>query len=407
MAKISELTTLTAPVTSSDLAMMIRPNALGGYSSYKTPLDNFGRIRVTGSIGVTGSMVITGSGDSLIISGSGLFGSGNSVGFYGANKMAAMAHGSNGYARTELATGFTLHYKGGLHVWSSGSESPWSSGSNYMWYNIAQSKVPFGGLQQYGYIVRSQYAGTTQGSASYLTFTPTASQALWVLRPSFNDQTDAYASSQFGDAFDLSNPPGDVHALTFKVVTGSGVAQFSVLTAGPENSEYSTGSFAAVGSSGRYGGFRMPYGTIFAPRAYGVQLGNLGIASYTTAVKMGFENGGGIGHIVLCSGSNMPGVYSSYSASLGLIVTDGDLLLYTGAFNEGGVRIIGSTRTTGSITVGGYLNLQDGAVAGLGASDVRSGSMTYVSSSGELLVFTGDGATTHRGATGWKVATLT
>ena len=45
MAKISELNTLAAPITSSDLVMIIRPGPGGiGYQSFKSPMQNFGNL---------------------------------------------------------------------------------------------------------------------------------------------------------------------------------------------------------------------------------------------------------------------------------------------------------------------------------------------------------------------------
>lgn len=414
MAKISELTTLTAPVTSSDLTVMIRPNAGGGYSSFKSSISNIGNLKVTSSLGVTGSVTITGS-ESIIISGSGFLGTGTSTAYVGPNKVSNYGTDSNGYGRTELGINVINAYKTGLNIWSSGSVYTWGSGSTYMWYNIGQSKTPYGGVSQYGYIVRSQYQGTTVGSSSYNSVA-TASQALWVCRPTFNDQTDAYGSSPYMDAFDANHPAGNTNALVFRIITGSSGGtpwQGHSLSIGVDDNSYSTGTYSGVASAGAGSALRMLSGSIYAPSSFGFRLGNFGGISYTNHTRLGFDLNGD-GYIALGT-ANASSLLSTpnVSASLALYASNGNIVISTGfggVFSGYRTIFYGSQSTTGSINSTGYINLPRGSSDSLPitvAAELFTGSMAFDTSSMNMVVFTGDGATTFNGTDGWKIVTLT
>lgn len=409
MAKISELTTLTSPITSSDLVMVIRPASGGGYASFKSPLNQFGNVGFTGSAEMTSSVGIKMSGSFAAAT------VGASI--VGPLKYSTyIKNGLNGYSRVELGGNYSQPYLSGLNIFNSSSLLDWGSGSGFMWYNVGQSKTPFGGVSQYGYIVRSQYQGTTVGSASYFSLA-TASQAIWVLRPTFNDQIDNAANnSYYCNAIDISNPSLQ-HALVYKVITGSygnTGSMLSVISIGVDDNSYSAGTFSGVTSAGAGSAIRMLSGSLYMPSSFGFKLGHFGGVSYTNQVRLGCDLGGD-GYIAFSSASSGPGLVSipsTTSASLALSTTSGDILISTGIGGTFGLNrtiIYGSLSTTGSINSTGYINLPKGNSSTLGiatAAEKFTGSMAFDTSSMNMVVFTGDGSTTFAGSTGWKVVTL-
>lgn len=410
MPKISELTTLTAPVTSSDLTVMIRPTAGGGYASFKTRITNIGNLTVTSSMGITGSTIITGSGASMIFSGSGLFGAYPANLYLEANKIRTNAQTIDGMANISLGNDMSLPYRGGLDIWQSGSALSYGSGSTYMFCNFGQTKTPFGGFTQNGYVIRSQYQ-TTQGSSSFKGM-PTASVALWRLSPSFNDQTDNNANSRWVNAIDI-NPVAGTPDLAYYIVTGS-YGLRTTLQVGRDDGTNSTGTYSSISDAGR-DGIRVLSGSLFMPSAWGVKLGHLGMVSYTNQVRVGCDLQGD-GYIAFGSSSNANGLLSTpdVSASLALVTSQGNIILSTGIggqFSNSKIIMYGGQSVTGSINSTGYLSLPKGNEYTLGiavaSSELLTGSIAFNTSSMNLVVFTGNGTTTFAGSAGWKVATLT
>lgn len=306
-------------------------------------------------------------------------------------------------------------------MFNSSSALDYGSGSTYMWYNLGQSKNPYGGVSQYGYIVRSQYNGTTVGSSSYNNSLTTASQAIWFCRPTFNDQSDNSANTiNTLDALDANHSFENgayVHGLTLKVVTGSvnGIGKMiTSLEIGPVPNDVSVGTYSSVGGSGAFGGIKMVSGSIYAPGSFGTRLGNLGIVSYTNQVRLGNDDAGD-GYIAFGSGSNASGMMGTppASSSLALVTSNGNIVISTGLgglFSGMRTIIYGSQSTTGSINSTGFINLPRGNSVTLGissASELMTGSIAFDTGSMNVVVFTGNGSTTFAGSTGWKVVTLT
>lgn len=408
MAKISELTTLTAPITSSDLAMMIRPNSGGGYSSYKTKLNWFGELS-SSSGGITASGVRSEYssflGDMMpsVFNGYGLTSTMTSS--YGRSVVRVGAAGS-------------LSYRGGVSGWNQGYEGQWGSGSVYNFVLLGTSRCPDGGVSELGFILKGATQGTRQGSGSYGVF-PTASATVWCLNMSNTDQTpQSLSSTSTQNAAELD---GASYHLQMAVITSS-IGTSSLLMVGKtvgSVDEYSTSNGAG------HRGIRIDQGSVYAPQSYQTRLGNFGLITYSDGnyscsqsghIRLSHDYSSGGCYLAFASGSSGVGGMNSYpsvTASAVLCSNGGDILITTGFpgfVNSARTIIFGSLSTTGSINSTGYINLPRGCSSGsLGistAAEKMTGSMAFDTGSLQMVVFTGNGSTTYGGSTGWKVVTL-
>jgi hypothetical protein len=391
---------------------MIRPTAGGGYASFKTPLDNFGKLRVTGSLGITGSIYITGS-EIIQITGSGLFGARQSSYTVGSNGYTVVSEMANGLSKISIGNDSTLPYRSGFNIWQSSSLNDYGSGSGYTFLNFGQSKTPYGGIMQHGYVIRSQYAGTTVGSASFYNM-PTASVCLWRITPSFNDQTDGVGSALYVNALNINQVYVNSASpeLSFAAFTGS-YGLRTLLSIGLDDGTFSTGKYSGISQAGLHG-IRCISGSLFMPSSWGFKLGHFGGVSYSNHVRLGNDLNGD-GYIAFASGADASGMLSTpnVSASLALVTGNGNIVISTGFGGLLGYNrtiVYGSLSTTGSVNSTGYINLPRGSTNGLGipaAAELMTGSIAFDSSSLNMVVFTGNGSTTFAGSAGWKVATLT
>lgn len=410
MAKISELTTLTAPITSSDLVMMIRPNSVGGYSSYKSRLNWFGELS-------SSSGGITASG---MLSEWSFFLGGMMPSVFNGYGVTSAATASSGRSVVRVGAGdVTVPVRGGLTVWNNGYDANWGSGSSYSFAVLGTTRNPYGGFSELCSTVTSATQGTRQGSGSYLIF-PTASAAVWLLNLSYSDQTPVVSTLSTAAVnsteIDGANYYLQMAAYTSSAGTGS---LFTIGKYGHPVETYGTSTGAG------YRGIRMDQGNIYAPQAYQVRLGYMGIVNYSDGnysvsqsghFRLGHDYAGGGAYLSMASGSTgMGGMISTpnVTASVVLASNGGNILISTGfpgAILSARTIVYGPLSTTGSINSTGYINLPKGSDNGMGipaGAELTTGSMAFNTASMELVVFTGDGAATFAGSAGWKVATLT